>query len=45
MILYISTILLAMAGLFSYNYFVNPGNYSLLQIIIFVLLQPVIMIA
>ena len=45
MILYITTILLAMAGLFCYNFFLNPGNYSLIQIIIFVLLQPVIMVA
>ena len=45
MVLYILTILLAMAGLFLYNFFVNPASYSLLQIILFVFLQPVIIIA
>ena len=45
MVLYILTILLAMAGIFSYNFFVNPCDYSLAKIIIFTLLQPVIMVA
>lgn len=45
MILYILTILLAMAGIFCYNFFVNPADYSLLQNILFTVLQPVIMIA
>ena len=45
MILYIATIALSVVGIFCYNFFLNPGNYSLLQIIIFSLIQPVIMIA
>ena len=45
MVLYILTILLAMAGIFSYNFFVNPASYSLTQIIIFTILQPLIIVA
>ncbi|MCR4953713.1 MAG: hypothetical protein K6A43_06505 [Treponema sp.] len=45
MVLYILTIVLAMVGIFLYNFFVNPADYSLTKNIIFTILQPIIMIA
>ncbi len=45
MVLYIGTILLAVIGIFLYNFFVNPCDFGLAKIIIFSILQPVIMIA